>query len=112
MDKIEYFKDFLHEISSANQSKRKKIIKLCSSDKIKIIYEIFINLKSVRLTDKDEKILKAHQKPIRNFFKKKLTLEEAKNFFLKHCRIIPYVIKVVVCKYLEIEICDWLLNHG
>jgi len=66
---------------------------------------------SIQLSREDEQVLKPHRKVIRKFFRKKFTLREAKHYFLKNVKLIPRVIQVVVCKYLEIEICSWLLEN-
>lgn len=106
-ERRQYFETF----TNAKLGKVKQIIQNSSDDEIGYLSELIINYKKFVTTKSEEKRFKRYQTVISRFVKRKWSIRQLKNFFIKHSRLIVLLVVTFLSKVLEGFVCGVLSQN-
>lgn len=108
---MEAHRPYLEKYCQAKNKKLKELINNSSDKQLELLCELFLNLDSFVVTNKDRKPFGKYKRIINKFVKTKWTLAKAKNFFIKNCKLLALVVVSFLSKFVEGYMCHSIINH-
>lgn len=111
MARYERNRVFLESFCNRQDRKIKQVLQNANQEEIKTVSELFINIDSFVVTEKDRSKFKKFKKIICAFLKKRWTIPQLKKFFIKHSRLVSIIVVSFLAKFVEGVVCQDLLRH-